>query len=89
MHTVPVPTSSVVIGQEHSEESNAILYMQIWMTLGTVCGGALGYFEFTNAYGTYVPFVTLLSAVTGATVGAAVGQLIAGLFHVIAHRSLD
>lgn len=89
MQIVAANSNNILAADTHSAESSAILYMQVWMTIGTVCGGALGYYNFVSANGSFIPFVTLLSALTGATVGAALGQLIGGMFHVIANRALD
>ncbi|HEY9683082.1 MAG TPA: hypothetical protein V6C86_16005 [Oculatellaceae cyanobacterium] len=89
MQTVAANSNNVLVTDTHTAEDSAILYMQVWMTVGTLCGGALGYYNFVSANGSFIPFVTLLAALTGATVGAALGQLIGGMFHVIANRSLD
>lgn len=72
-----------------TNEQTVLMYMVFWMTVGTLAGAYLGWLEFAKAPGTYLPAVTLISAVTGSVVGAAIGQLVAGLFHIIASKSLD
>jgi hypothetical protein len=70
-------------------EQTAVMYMTFWMTAGTIGGAYLGWLQFAQAPGDFLPAVVMISAVTGSVVGASIGQLIAGLFHIIANNALD
>ena len=71
-----------------SEQQSAIL-MTACITIGTIVGGMTGFTSLENAHGSFLPATVIWCTLTSAIVGAAVGQLVAGLTHVIAYGSLD
>jgi uncharacterized membrane protein len=70
-------------------EQAAARLMTLWMVLGIVVGGYLGYLSLQSSAGTSLPATTLICAIAGSVVGAALGQIIGGLFHVVANDSLE
>jgi hypothetical protein len=71
-----------------SEQQSALL-MAVCIPIGTLVGGTIGFFGLENAVGPFSQSTVMMCTLASATVGAAVGQLVAGLTHVIAYGSLD
>jgi hypothetical protein len=71
-----------------SEQQSAIL-MAACISVGTIAGGTIGFASLENAVGPFMSETVLWCTLTSAIVGAAVGQIVAGLTHVIAYGSLD
>ena len=75
--------------QVSAAEHESVRLMTLWMVLGVIVGGYLGYASLHATAGTSLPATTMICAIAGSVVGAALGQIIGGLMHVIAHGSLD
>ncbi|MDR3615849.1 MAG: hypothetical protein P4L53_19980 [Candidatus Obscuribacterales bacterium] len=72
-----------------ASEQQLALLMTGWISLGIILGGTVAFFSLEGAVTPFLQSTIMMCTVAGATVGAAVGQLVAGLTHVIFYGGLD
>jgi len=71
-----------------ARDANTVKFFVLLIAIGTVCGAAIGFSYTSSAPGTLFA-TSLLSAISYATVGASAGLLVAGLYDIVFHGTME